>query len=471
MAALPGQAGAAGTPRPYAFAEGAETVEGAPTNVAGRLLRAGKTYKSTLPRAGRHFYRLELTALENAYVSATAVPKPGTRLSYADGVEVSIQDADGNNCSPLEAEKARFGSSGSARPITASAVRRAGPDEKSCRSAGTYYVLVEHTRASGPGAQEDWDLELHVASEPVLRDRGGTTAPEAWDSAVPVPPSGQRRARAGGTSFNEARGLRDGVWGAGIEPGDTLFYRVPVDWGQRLSVAAELGSTSEGAASGGAENGGAASRGLSSGGVSSGGAASGGSAGAGGGVGRGTARGSGYVSSALVMSLYNPVRAEVDDADTSYDGRQKSMALDALPPVAHENRFSPTDEMSAMRFAGWYYVSVHLNPAVAEKFGDGPLELTLRVGVAGSPRPGPVYAGSPRPADDFGVSERDTEAAERGETAPGSGGGDGSGGGSDDQVMAVVAAGGIGSGVVLLGILGVWTLVARRRAAAAPRRI
>lgn len=441
VAVLPGQAGAAGAPGAYAFAEGAETVEGATSNVEGHRLAPGRSYKSSLPRVGQRFYRLELTAEDSAYVSVTAIPRAGAEVSYADGVEVSVQDSDGNNCSPMEAEEARFGSSESPRPITATAARRVGPDEKSCTGAGTYYVLVERTRSSGTArsavAQEDWDLELHVASEPALRGAGETAPPQAWDSAAPVPPSGERRPREGGTSFNDARGLEKGVWGAGIEPGETLFYRVPVDWGQQLSVAAELGS--------------------SSGGLGSGGIGSSSSSGA---------RDRGYVSSAVVMSVHNPVRAEVEDADTAYDGRQKSTALDPLPPVAYENRFALTDEVSAMRFAGWYYVSVHLSPAVAEKFGDGPLELTLRVDVDGSPRPGPAYAGSPRPADDFGVSERDAEAAQRGETAEAGSGADGQGGGRDDELMAVVAAGGIGTGVVLLGILGVWTLIARRRARA-----
>ncbi|MCF3123944.1 hypothetical protein IPZ68_30175, partial [Streptomyces arenae] len=467
VAALPEHAGAAGTPGPYAFAEGTETVEGATSNVEGHRLSPGRSYKSALPRAGQRFYRLELDARESAYVSVTAIPKRGTQVSYADGVEVSVQDADGSNCTPLEAEEARFGSSESPRPITATASRRVGPDEKSCAEAGTYYVVVERTRTSrsaresqnsqdpqdpqesqdsqGYGSSEaspeDWDLEIHVASEPGLKAgdeaEGEKEPPQSWDSSTPVPPTGERRPREGGTSFSSARGLEGGVWGAEIESGQTLFYRVPVDWGQRLSATAELGSSSVDGFGGSAEWGGAGRR--------------------------GTARGSGYVSSALVMSLYNPVRAQVDDAHTAYDGRQKSAALEPLPPIAYENRFAPADEVATMRFAGWYYLAVHLSSGVAEKFGDGPLELTLRVDVGGDPEPGPAYAGSPRPADEFRVTERDAAAARRGDTAA-AGGGAGSG---RDEVMAVVAAGGIGTGVVLLGILGVWTLVARRRAAAA----
>ncbi|MGV9883978.1 hypothetical protein [Streptomyces sp. NPDC003006] len=425
---LPPQAGATGTPAPYGFAEGAETIDGTTSNVEGHRLSPGKTYRSSLPRAGQRFYRLELKAEESAYVAVTAVPEFGSKVSYADGVEVSVQDADGNNCSPLEAQKARFGASESPRPITATAARRVGPDEKSCEGAGTYYVLVERTSAP-ESSRASWDLELRVASEPAVRADGATEPPQSWNSATPVPPTGERKRREGGAGFHGARALGKGVWGDSIEPGQTLFYRVPVDWGQQLSVATELGSS----------NGGDESIGT----------------------GRGTALGAGYVSSALVMTLSNPVRSEVDDADTAYDGKQKSAVLDPLPPVAYENRFAPADEMAAMRFAGWYYLSVHLSPEVAERFGAAPLDLTLRVDVDGAARPGPAYAGSPVPADQFGVTERDVEAARRGEKAAGSGVGPG-----DDPAMVALAAGGIGTGVALLGVLGAWALIARRRAAA-----
>ncbi|MEV0121686.1 hypothetical protein AB0I16_09025 [Streptomyces sp. NPDC050703] len=419
---------APGAPGPYAFPEGAETVDGARSNVEGRRLSPGKTYRSSLPRAGRLYYRLDLTAGESAYVSATAVPRLGTRVSYADGLEVSVQDADGNNCSPMEAQEARFGASESPRPITATAARRTGPDEPGCAGAGTYYVLVERTSAP-ESSRDEWVLELRVASEPAVRVAGATEPPRTWDSATPVPPTGERKRRAGGTSFHTARALGNGVWGDSVTPGETLYYRVPVDWGQQLAVGAELGTSSGGR------------RGT---------------------AGPATTRGTGYVSPGLVMTLANPVRAEVEDADTAYDGKQKSAALEPLPPVAYENRFATADAVSAMRFAGWYYVSVHLSPKVAEKFGASPLELTLRVDVDGDPLPGPSYAGSPRPAEEFGVTERDAEAARRGESAAESEGDSG-----DDPVLAAVAAGGIGTGVALLGILGVWTLTARRRAAGA----
>ncbi|MGW6061163.1 hypothetical protein [Streptomyces sp. NPDC055189] len=424
--ALPGAATAAGTPSPYAFDDRAVPVEGAKSSTGSAKLTPGTTYKSSLARGGKLYYQLQLDARETVYVSATAVPGLDSRVVYGDGVEVSLQDANGNRCN---SQDARFGTSQSPRPVTAWAVREVGPAENRCKAAGTYYVVVE--RNSRPGSStETWDTELRVVSEPGVAKGASTVPPETWNSASPTPPAGERRERRGGTGFNDARALRTGAWGDRIEPGQTLFYRVPVDWGQQISASAELGSTS-----GGEDE---------------------------------------YIPAALVMSLSNPVRARVDETDTAYDGKQSSTALDPMAPVAYENRYSPIDGVTGTRVAGWYYLAVHLSPKVAGQFGEGALDLTLRVGVEGTAKEAPAYMGAARPADLFGVTGRDEDAAERGLTAAGSGGAGASGGDSGDGggrsgsgrgVMKVVAAGGFGSGALLLAILGVWTLVGRRRAA------
>jgi len=76
-----------------------------------------------------------------------------------------------------------------------------------------------------------------------------------------------------------------------------------------------------------------------------------------------------------------------------YDGKQKSLALDPLPPVAYENRYDSDSTTSAMRFAGWYYLSVTLNPEIGEEYGGAALPLTLRVNVRGEAEDAPAYAG------------------------------------------------------------------------------
>lgn len=459
-----GSAAAADAPTPYSYAEGASTVEGAKSSTGAVRLAAGRTFRSSIGPGAKLYYRLDLGAAANAYVSATAVPEAGAAVGSADGVRVSLQDADAHRCSY---ETARFGPTRSAHPVTAWASREIGSDEYMCQGAGVYYVVVERVgsaagggtgtgagtsagsasgSASGSpseGSSEEWGLELGFVSEPAVTKGGATSAPESWNSASPEVLSGDPERRRGGSGFATASPVTQGVWQdeAGIRAGETLFYKVPVGWGQQLHATAELGSTTVG---------------------------------------------DGYVGNAFVMSLYNPVRGFVDDTTTNYGGEQRSAALDPLPPVAYENRFSLDGEVSGMRFAGWYYLVLHVGTSVAERYGEEPLGLTLRVRLEGEAGAGPVYLGASEPRGVFEVSEGDQEAAESGATgdtldgagdsgggedAETSGGGEGSGSasGAKDQrlAMTVVAAGGIGTGSLLVLGLVVWTLVARRRASAA----
>lgn len=184
---------------------------------------------------------------------------------------------------------------------------------------------------------------------------------------------------------------------------------MPVDWGQQLFASAELGSS---------------------------------------------AASDEHIGNALVLSLENPALGHVDESTVSYAGKPATLALDALRPVAHENRTSYDEATNGMRFAGWYYLSATLSPAVAEEYGDGTVPLTLRVSVRGGAKPGPGYAGDPGP---FTVTADDRNAAEEGSS--------GARAAERSDSMRVVAAAGIGSGTVLLLGLGVWTLVARRRVA------
>ncbi|MGW3493244.1 hypothetical protein [Streptomyces sp. NPDC001020] len=422
--AAPVSATVDGTPFPYAFARDARAVEGAPGTADAVRLDPGHTYRSALPADGKRYYRLELDATATVYVSATAVPRAGATVSSSDGLKVSVQDARGTTCS---SGTTYVGPTRSPHPVAAWASRGTGPGTYVCKGAGSYYMVVER-RGLG-AAHGDWDLELDYVSEPALR-QAATTTPPAWDSATPESVLGDATRRAGGAGFASASALGQGVWQDTISPGQTLFYKVPVDWGQRLSATAEMGSSTGG---------------------------------------------EGYVGTALAMSLYNPVRAEVDDAGAGYSGAQTSAVLDPLPPVDHANREVPGNRTSGMRFAGWYYLVVHLGAPVADRFGDRPYGLTLRVRVSGTPQSGPAYAGRPVPGDAFEVTAADREEAAAGTARGGAEDGsatsaghapraDAAGVGGDSRTMKLVAVCGIGTGSVLVLWLGAWTAAARRRA-------
>nr|WP_309226438.1 hypothetical protein [Streptomyces lunaelactis] len=407
VAALPGQAWAAGEPNPYDFDSAAKPVQGSAVNSDGPSLTAGSTYKDKIKPGEKRYYRLDLDAKTNAYISAVAVPKPATKVGFADKLSVSVEDREGIKCGDNDAQ---FSSATYARPVAAYADRTIVKDRSSCQEAGAYYVLLERT-AEANSTPEAWDVEIRFASEPGLKAAGPTAPRENWPSASPAAPVGGPEKRPGGTSFFDATSLRQGEWQDGITPGQTLFYRVPVNWGQQIFASADLGTSTASEDAGG-------------------------------------------VGNALVLSLHNPARGYVaDESSMYYDGKQKSVALDPLPPVAYENRYASSSATSAMRFAGWYYLSVTLNPKIAEEYGNKALPLTLRVNVEGEAKSAPSYAG---PAGDFEVTQDDQEAADSGKSAPEV---------AQSGTMKLVAAAGIGAGTVLVLGLGAWMLLARRRAA------
>jgi hypothetical protein len=411
LCAVPaGAAGAGDGAGTYAYAPGAHPVGGATVTADAAVLEPGTTYRSSISEGGKLYYRLDLDDTSTTYTSVTAVPPPGAVVSATDGIKVSVQDASGGPCA---FSGASFGAGGSPHPVTALAAREVSPGKALCRSAGTYYVVVERRDASG-SSPDAWGLELWPVSEPPLKAASSassaprTATPGPWDSSSPEPVTGEAHRRAGGAGYSTARALGPGVWRAGLRPGQTLFYKIPVDWGQQLSAAAELNDV---------------------------------------------AGGHGYVSGALGLALGNPVRGPVTDAALGYGGARKSVALEPLPPVGYGNRAAVLDQVSGMRFAGAYYLVVHLGARMTDAFGPGPFEVTLRVGLRGAPGAGPGYDGTPVPSGLFEVGAADREAAVSGTD-----------GGGGRPAMRALAAGGIGGGTALLLVLGVWTVVARRRA-------
>ncbi|MFF0480492.1 hypothetical protein [Streptomyces sp. NPDC004435] len=404
LTALPASAADGAAIPPYAFDPAAQRIQGAASSADADPLEPGRTYRDTLKKDGKVYYRLNLDTAKNSYVSAVAVPRPGGKAAYGDGFRISIQDGSGRECGYQEVN---FATGDHVRPLTGYARRIIHPDDISCQDAGTYYVLVER-ESDAASAPDDWELELQHVNEPLLSKIGPDKLPESWPSGTPAPPAGGPKERQGGAGFHTAVSLQEGEWRADVRPGETLFWRVPVDWGQQIFATAELGSSDAGDE---------------------------------------------LVGNALALGLDNPARGFVDLQTASYRGDPATAALAPQRPVAHENRSSYETATNGMRFAGWYYLTATLSPEIAQEYGDGPLPLILRVNVTGEKKAGPGYAGDPGL---FQVTGDDREAAANGAT--------GADAASADGTMVALAAGGLGLGTVLLVGLGAWTLLARRRA-------
>ncbi|MEU1312151.1 hypothetical protein ABZ419_25090 [Streptomyces cinnamoneus] len=379
---------------PYRTAPGATAVQGSVSSTGGPSLKAGGVYTDSLKPGEKKYYTVELDAQSSAYVSAVAAPAPGSSMGLKDGIDVSLQAADGTSCGT--GRHRSFLSAGGAYPVADYAERivKAGG---ACGAAGTYRFVVERGDAGGgDGAPVPVELK-YVSEAPQRGENDGPTAPGSWSSQAPTElPRGEAERVVGGSGFNDAAELRAGVWKDELRPGETHFYRVSVDAGEQLFADAEFGA--------------APSPGP-------------------------------FVVSGVRVGLSNAARGYVMNKTGPYQGKPATVSL-ATPPAAYGSG-TGGEAARGMRFAGWYYLQVSLNPKVRQAGG---VPVTLRVEVAGA-----------RKADQ-GAGAGKAQNGVGGELVAAAGNS-----GRRNGRMRMLGYAGIGTGSALLVGLGTWTFIARRR--------
>ncbi|MCF3105652.1 hypothetical protein IPZ58_29255 [Streptomyces roseoverticillatus] len=389
----------------YRTAARAKEVTGSASDTGGPLLRPG-TYTDTIGPGEKKFYAVDLDAKSDVYVSVVAAPAPGAAVRPDDGIRVLLQQEDGHECGSGEA---RFREADSGHPLADYAVRRLQPDPgpgpaaSTCRYAGRYRVVVERTKAAGDSAAV-YPTELKYMTEPGLK-RGGMEAAPGPGTWRPVAASSSDKAVkrvAGGTGFNDAPPVTTGVWRDDALPGQTRFYRIPVSWGQRLSVVADVPKAF-------------APPGF-------------------------------HAPGGVRIGLNNPARGFAGEVFEDYRGAPRTISL-GTAPVAYDNRLrGRTDPANAMRVAGWYYLQVGLHPKVGEVVSH-PVPVTLRVSVEGTPKAAPAYDGDAEAAG-FGVTADPQAVADDGDARR--------------QALRIGGYVGVSTGSALLCWLGGWWLLARR---------
>ncbi|MEU5167111.1 hypothetical protein [Streptomyces mutomycini] len=383
--------GAPGEASSYRPAEGAVPVTGTESSADGPRLERSKIYSDTIGPGQKKYYRVRLDETSNAFVSTVLAPPPGTKSGILDGIQVALTSADSTPCSSGPA--VYFGGD-TTRPVADYASRRISDDSTACQQAGDYLYTVAWAGQRTSGAAK-WPIELTYMAEPGLKPGAAEPqAPTTWSSKAPSPGEGSPQKVSGGTGFNDAAAVDDGAWRDDIRPGESRFYKVPVAWGQQLFLRAQLANA--------------------------------------------TSDDSFFAVNGLRLALYNTARGRVSDKSTGYTGAPAGVDL-GTAPAAYANRFAGESEAeSAMRFEGWYYIQVTLDPKVPDN-----VPLTLDVGLRGKTQPGPPYDGDAAAAG-FGL----------GDTGPASG---------DADTMRAIGIGGIGLGTVLVLGLGTWQLLGSRR--------
>lgn len=281
------------------------------------------------------FYTVDVPAGWTLYATASAILATGG--DYL--VLVSRYDADRRaDCSGRAQGVKTEG------PVGSAALRwtAAADGADACGRPGKQVIRVQLDAVSAGDPPSE--LELLIGLEPPAGDSG---AAGNADPATFTSPRGDARAVTGGGSFSTATALDgSGAYTDAVVPGEMVFYRVRLDWGQGLAYRLTLPA--------------------------------------------------GPATSAFVKTAwYTPARDEVDVESAAYGGKALTVKTLAGPPVRYRNRELPSTEPgAAASVAGWYYISVFADAPVSAS----PVPVTLELTVTGDTGAAP-YAESPFGAD------------------------------------------------------------------------
>ncbi|MFG3253975.1 VWA domain-containing protein [Streptomyces sp. NPDC048172] len=400
-----------------------ERVTGGPKQGAAAPLGDGSgptasgQYVDTIGPGEKRYYRVGMDKGSTTTFSATGVPQPGSKVDSLDGLRTEIISPE--NTTPCESNTTHFSQSEGGVPLVSSSSRIPGDDGRSGGTcdwgAGRYLLAVERTSKKGSDSAR-WPLELSYTVEQPLK-KGLTPAqsmPELGAAGEGASlPQGTPRKVTGGTGFNDAKTVGTGVWRDKLLPSQTLWYRVPVGWGQQVRYDVEFSNepTADEYSSG---------------------------------------------FTRIATQVYGPGRQPVSDELTgtgAYTGKPDKISA-GTPPVSWTNRWESAAQARPVHAAGDYYIAVTLG-AKASQIAENPdIGVTLRLDVKGTAKSGPQH-GAPAAKAGAGASA----GGDADGTAPRADkDGDGSAGWSGAQVAAVAG----GTGVLLLAGLGLWYVLARR---------
>ncbi|TJZ50174.1 VWA domain-containing protein [Streptomyces piniterrae] len=386
-------------------------VHGTPTRNNAPGIFPGQYLDSIGPNEKR-YYATDLDAVSTAEYSATVVPQPGAAIGYLDALHTEIAYGVDSTC---ESTTELFGQREGATPLTSGISRiPSQTGTRGCDKSGRYWLVVERKAAKGSDASS-WPLELTFHVKHPL-EKGVTPAqssPEygAGGKDAPVPTTAPKDV-TGGTGFNDARPLTPGVWRDKVLPAQTLWYKVPVGWGQQLRYDVEFANEP-------------------------------------------TVRHYSATTSFGRTQVYTPSRAPVGGGtgeftpQVSYNGRLTSLQMGTVP-VAWTNRYETNPNVVPVHDKGDFYIAVTLGAKASEIAQNPQIGVVLRVAVLGKEKTGPEAGAAVAKAD---VSHGDSGPSEEGAQ-------DGDGGWSTGRVVAV-AVGGVG--VLLLAGLVAAFVRARRK--------
>jgi Ca-activated chloride channel family protein len=295
----------------------------------------------------KKYYSIAVQEGMRPYISVTMVP-PDADAEPVDliGVDAALLNVNGETCTTERGAVVLT----NGRNTTATAVLD-GPTFGSSEAASSCptegLAFLEVTRLGAAWADIPLQTEIVVRMEPPAKTSGLLPAATKGAELPPVA-HGTPVALAGGNSFNDAPQLNSGTtYSDTIATGESRFYRVPLQWGQRVSyLVSEVGPPQPP---------------------------------------------TGVVGTIVWLDLFNPVRAEItgtiDNGGSTWFGNDPGAPFygSSPYPVRYTNR--EATKQDGYSLDGDYYLRMNAN----RDEDPSTTSFLLTVVVIGEIEPGPTY--------------------------------------------------------------------------------
>jgi len=305
----------------------------------------------TLDAAGTtKYYTIPVQPGYRPYISATIIPPDATPEAFAEqvGLDATLTNTAQEFCTyPERAASMLLQGQNETATVVVNGPIFGDPKYGGCPADGV--ALLTITRIGQGWADRPLPVEIVVRMEPPA-DASALLPQASAGGPLAAPTHGTPVALTGGSGFNDAPRLASGAtYQDTLATGESRFYRIPLQWGQRFSYQVTETGPAEPPI--------------------------------------------GITGSPIRVNLFNPVRSDVTDfADTTgrlWFATQLDEPLSGYThyPVRYTNREGDT-QRRGFSLDGDYYLRVNAN-----RNDDAPSSTTFLITVAesGTAEPGPVY--------------------------------------------------------------------------------
>lgn len=227
------------TIEPTGYEFGGKQVTLASGKSGGPDLRAG-LYRTQLPNDGSpRSFQINRNQMRTFLASVLTYEKNGTNflLGADHKTEITFTDAGGDTCGNQSEKLAEGEPAGIV--VTDLGVdddeelSRAGYVGTACREATTLTATITHT---GSPANASTAAEILITDEPKATEGTGAAASAAETTMIKAPAGEPKDEVEPGTGFSTAATLTPGTYPVKLTVGARIFYRVRLEWGQRLAA-------------------------------------------------------------------------------------------------------------------------------------------------------------------------------------------------------------------------------------------